>query len=318
MAAAHPTFVWWKGDFVRWEDATVHVTDLAWSSLGAVFEGIRGYWNEAEQELFVFRLDEHLARLQGSTRLVRLPLTQDSEELRAIILRLLRDNDCREDTYIFPLVYGSNAGSARFDPSQLESEMVIRTNPMPSHLGSGHSQHARVSTWTRISDTVMPPRVKNIANYRNGQLATHEVRLDGYDVAFMLNPQGKIAEAPGACVVFVKDGVLITSDVTSGILESITRDAILTLAREELGIETIERPVDRTELYLADEVFTCGTAAEITPVLSVDRYPVGTGEIGSITAELDRLLLGIMRGTEDRYGAWRTPVGIRSTVSASV
>lgn len=317
MAATHPTFVWWKNELVRWEDATVHVTDLAWSSLGAVFEGIRGYWNEADQELYVFRLEEHLARLRGSTRLVRLPLTQDIDELREIILRLLRENDCREDTYIFPLVYGSNAGSARFDPSKLESEMVIRTNPMPTHLGTGHAQHARVSTWTRISDTVMPPRVKNIANYRNGQLATHEVRLDGYDVAFMLNPQGKVAEAPGACVAFVKNDVLITPDVTSGILESITRDAILRLAREVLRIEVVERPVDRTELYLADEVFTCGTAAEITPVLSVDRYPVGSGTIGPFTAELDRLLLGIMRGTDGHNSAWRTPAGIRSTVSAS-
>lgn len=317
MAAAHPRFVWWKNDLVAWDDAMVHVTDLAWSGLGAVFEGIRGYWNEAEQELFVFRLEEHLTRLQGSTRLVRLPLPQSNDELREIIGRLLRENECREDTYIFPLVYGSNAGASRLDPSKLESEMVIRTNPMPTHLGTGHAQHARVSTWTRISDTVMPPRVKNIANYRNGQLATHEVRLDGYDVALMLNPQGKIAEAPGACVAFVKDGRLVTPDVTSGILESITRDAILTLARDVLEIEVIERSVDRTELYLADEVFTCGTAAEITPVLSVDRYPVGRGAIGPVTAELDRLLLGIMRGTEERYRSWRTPVGIRSAVSAT-
>lgn len=315
MAAPHPAYVWWKNDLVRWEDATVHVTDLAWSTLGAVFEGIRGYWNESEQELFVFRLEEHLERLRGSTKLVRLPLQQDRVELRDIIVRLLRENECREDTYVFPLVYGSNAGTSRFDPSRLESEMVIRTNPMPTHLGTGHAQHARVSTWTRISDTVMPPRVKNIANYRNGQLATHEVRLDGYDVALMLNPQGKIAEAPGACVAFIKDGALITPDVTSGILESITRDAILVLARDVLHVEVIERPVDRTELYLADEVFTCGTAAEITPVLSVDRYPVGSGEIGPVTTELDRLLLGIMRGTDERYSAWRTPVGLRSAVS---
>ncbi len=317
MAAAHPTYVWWKNDLVRWEDATVHVTDLAWSSLGAVFEGIRGYWNEAEQELYVFRLEEHLERLQGSTKLVRLPLPQSNDELRDIIVRLARENDCREDTYIFPLVYGANAASARFDPSKLESEMVIRTNPMPTHLGTAHAQHARVSTWTRISDTVMPPRIKNIANYRNGQLATHEVRLDGYDVAIMLNSQGKVAEAPGACVAFVRNGVLITPDVTSGILESITRDAILTLARDVLEMEVIERQVDRTELYLADEVFTCGTAAEITPVLSVDRYPVGSGEIGPVTSELDRLLLVIMRGTDGRYSQWRTPVGLRSAVSAT-
>lgn len=318
MTATHPTYVWWKNGLVGWEDATVHVTDLAWSSLGAVFEGIRGYWNEDHRELYVFRLDAHLDRLRGSTKLVRLPLDQGIDELRDIILRLLRENDCREDTYIFPLVYAANASSARFDPSKLESEMVIRTNPMPTHLGTGHAQHARVSTWTRISDEVMPPRIKNIANYRNGQLATHEVKLDGYDVAFMLNPQGKIAEAPGACVAFLRNGVLITPDVTSGILESITRDAILTLAREVLQVEVVERHVDRTELYLADEVFTCGTAAEVTPVLSVDRYPVGNGEIGPVTAELGRLLLEIMQGRGHQYREWRTPVGIGSAITASV
>jgi len=307
MTPEHPKYVWWKGDLVPWDEATVHVTDLAWSALGAVFEGIRAYWNDEREELLVFRLREHLDRLQGSTRLVRLPMPYSTEELTSTILTLLHENECREDTYIFPFVYGSNA-VARFDPSKLESELLIRTNPLPSHLGTGFSQHARVSTWTRISDNVMPPRVKNISNYRNGQLATHEIKQDGYDVALMLNPQGKISEAPGACVVFVRDGKLITPDVTSGILESITRDAVIAIARQVLGIDVEERPVDRTELYLADEVFTCGTAAEITPLVSVDKYPVGNGRIGAVTQALESTLTGILRGNDDRYAHWVTPV----------
>lgn len=307
MTPEHPKYVWWKGDLVPWDEATVHVTDLAWSALGAVFEGIRAYWSDEREELLVFRLREHLDRLQGSTRLVRLPMPYSTEELTSTILTLLHENECREDTYIFPFVYGSNA-VARFDPSKLESELLIRTNPLPSHLGTGFSQHARVSTWTRISDNVMPPRVKNISNYRNGQLATHEIKQDGYDVALMLNPQGKISEAPGACVVFVRDGKLITPDVTSGILESITRDAVIAIARQVLGIDVEERPVDRTELYLADEVFTCGTAAEITPLVSVDKYPVGNGRIGAVTQALESTLTGILRGNDDRYAHWVTPV----------
>lgn len=307
MTPGHPKYVWWKGDLVPWDEATVHVTDLAWSALGAVFEGIRAYWSDEREELLVFRLREHLDRLQGSTRLVRLPMPYSTEELTSTILTLLHENECREDTYIFPFVYGSNA-VARFDPSKLESELLIRTNPLPSHLGTGFSQHARVSTWTRISDNVMPPRVKNISNYRNGQLATHEIKQDGYDVALMLNPQGKISEAPGACVVFVRDGKLITPDVTSGILESITRDAVIAIARQVLGIDVEERPVDRTELYLADEVFTCGTAAEITPLVSVDKYPVGNGRIGAVTQALESTLTGILRGNDDRYAHWVTPV----------
>ncbi len=315
MAAQNPTYIFWNDELTRWEDATVHVTSIAWSALGAVFEGIRGYWNEEQERLHVFRLTEHLDRLQSSTRLVRLPLGYSTPELSDIVVRILKENECREDTYIFPLVYGADAEDKRFDPSALSSALMIRTKAMASHLNTDFRQHARVSTWTRISDTVMPPRVKNISNYRNGQLATHEVRQDGYDVAFMLNPQGKISEAPGACIAHLANGKLITPDVTSGILESITRDAVITLAREELGLEVVERAVDRTELYLADEVFTCGTAAEITPVVSVDKYPVGDGEIGPVTQRLMELLEDILRGRNERYAHWNTSVDLAMTTA---
>lgn len=306
----NPKYLNLNGALIPWEDATVHVTSIAWSALGAVFEGIRGYWNPDTEQLHIFRLREHMERLQASSRLVRLPLSQTTDELMAMTTELVAANECREDTYIFPLVYGADSETKRFDPSALESEFFVRTRAMPSHLTNGYTQHARTSTWTRISDTVMPPRVKNIANYRNGQLATHEVKLDGYDVAFMLNPQGKIAEAPGACIAMIAKGQLVTPDITSGILESITRDALMTMAREQLGLDVVERPVDRTELYLADEVFTMGTAAEITPVVSVDKYPVGTGEIGPITGQLQGLLDAVLRGATDLYPEWRTTVNL--------
>jgi branched-chain amino acid aminotransferase len=315
MAAEHPRFVWWKGDRVAWENATVHVTDLAWSSVGAVFEGIRAYWNAEQDELFVFRLREHMERLKRSSKLVRLPIDQTVDELVEIAVDLLRANEVREDTYIFPLVYLGGNQASRFDPTKLTGELMIRTNPMPSHLGSGMTQRARFSTWTRISDNVMPPRVKNISNYRNGQLATHEVKLDGYDVALLLGPLGKVSEAPGACVMFVSGGKLITPDPGSGILESITRDALMTMAREDLGLEVVERPVDRTELYTADEIFLCGTAAEISPIVEVDRYAVGDGQIGPITRELDRRLIDVMRGADSSHQNWRTPVGVAAGVS---
>jgi len=315
MSAEHPRFVWWKGERVAWDDAAVHVTDLAWSAVGAVFEGIRAYWSAEQDELFVFRLREHMERLVRSTRLVRLPIPYSVDDLVGIAVDLLRANEVREDSYIFPLVYMGEAQAKRFDPTSLKGELLVTTRPMPSHLGTGMTQRARFSTWTRISDTVMPPRVKNISNYRNGQLATHEVRLDGYDVALCLNSQGKVSEAPGACVAFVSNGKLITPDTSSGILESITRDALLTLAREDLGIEVVERQVDRTELYTADEVFLCGTAAEITPVVEVDRYAIGDGTIGPVTLELERRLIDIMRGNESKHASWRTLVGVTATVS---
>lgn len=310
MAGENPAYIYWNGKLTPWENATVHVTSIAWSALGAVFEGIRGYWNAEQETLHIFRLEDHLDRLQASSRLVRLPLAYSNEEITAAIVELVKANDCREDTYIFPLVFGADAEAKRFDPNSLLAEFTIRTRAMPSHLGSDFKQHARFSTWTRISDTVMPPRVKNISNYRNGQLATHEVRQDGYDVAFMLNPQGKVSEAPGACIAAISKGKLITPDLTSGILESITRDAVLTLAREELGLEIVERAVERTELYLADEVFTLGTAAEISPVVSIDKYDIGTGDIGPVTQQLETLLEGILHGENDKYADWNTAVNL--------
>ncbi len=313
MAQGNPEFIWWDGERLRWEDATVHVTELAWSAVGAVFEGIRAYWNEVREELFVFRLAEHLKRLEQSSRIVRLPMKVSQAELTDIIIDLLQVNDVREDTYIRPLVFTANA-SARNSPSEIQGSLLVNTSTMPSHLLTGMVQHAKVSSWMRISDNVMPPRVKNISNYRNGQLATYEVREDGYDVALMLNSQGKISEAPGACVMMVRDDKLITPDTTSGILESITRDALMVLAREELGVEVQERAVDRTELYMADEVFTCGTAAEITPLVSVDRYKVGSGEPGPLTTQLETLFVNVLRGNEDRWAKWRTPVPLLSRV----
>lgn len=312
----HPRYLWRNGEQVKWEDATVHLTEIGWSTVGAVFEGIRAYWNEEEDELFVFRLTEHLERLMRSMKLVRLPIHYSVDELRVAILGLLRDNEIREDSYIFPLAYTAETTKRRYDRPGFESSLYITTRPIPSHLQSGLTHNVRVSSWRRISEEVMPPRAKNISNYRNGQLARMEVQADGYDNALLLNTYGKVAEAPGACVMLIRNGVLFTPDLTSGILESITRDAILTMARQSLGLTVEERVVDRTELYLADEVFLCGTAAEITPVVSVDKYPVGDGEIGPVTRDLERHFIDVLRGRTEAYTDWRTAVGVSAPVGA--
>ena len=311
----HPAYLWWNGERTKWADATVHVTSLGWSTVGAVFEGIRAYWDDQAEELNVFRLREHLDRLVRSARLVRFKLDYTADDLTEAILDLLRANEVREDTYIYPLVYTADTSGKRFAQIGDEAAIVISTNPQPSHLLTGVTRRAKLSSWTRISDNVMPPRVKNISNYRNGQLAGREARLDGYDLALMLNPQGKVAEAPGACVVLIRDGVFITPDATSGILESITLDALKTLAREALGLQVVERPVDRTELYLADEVFTCGTAAEITPIVAIDKYEVGDGRPGPVTRELEQTFHRVLTGREERYADWRTPVGMAAPVA---
>lgn len=303
---SHPRFLWWNGEQVAWDDARVHITEVGWSTVGAVFEGIRAYRNPNDGALYVFRLDEHLMRLERSMKLVRLPQKHSVPEIRDAILTLLRANDVHEDTYIYPMAYTRDSYSHRYDVPDQDSALVIHTKPMASHLGKDVAYRARVSSWRRISEDVMPPRVKNLSNYRNGQLARLEAMQDGYDTAFLLNSAGKVAEAPGACVMLVRDGVLITPDLTSSVLESITRDALIVLAREELGLRVEERQVDRTELYVADEVFLCGTAAEITPVVEVDKYEVGSGTIGQVTRVLMRAFESALRGFGDPRSAWRT------------
>lgn len=316
MAGQHPEYLWWKGEQRRWDDANVHISELGWSTVGAVFEGIRAYWSEADGELYVYRLQEHLERLHRSMRLVRLPIDYSIDELTDAIVALLRANETREDTYVYPLAYTDDSYTSRFDQLGQKTGLVIHTKPFPSHLGSGMTYQARVSSWRRISEDVMPPRVKNLSNYRNGQLARLEALQDGYNTAILLNQQGKVSEAPGACVMHVRDGKLITPDLTQSVLESITRDSILVLAREVLGLQVEERAVDRTELYMADEIFICGTAAEITPIVSIDKYQTGDGEVGPITRQLETAFEDTLRARETRYAAWRTPVGAAVAVGA--
>lgn len=311
----HPDFLWWDGERRPWNECTVHVTELGWSTVGAVFEGIRAYVGD-DNELYIFRLQEHLERLEQSMKLVRLKQEQTIEDWTDAIIDLLQANKTREDTYIRPLAYAAETGGKRFAQIGAESSLLINTHPMATHLKTGLTQTAKVSSWRRISEDVMPPRVKNISNYRNSQLASTEARADGYDTAFLLNHHGKVSEGPGACVMLVADGKLITPDVGSGILESITRDALLELARDVLGIDVIEREVDRTELYLADEIFTCGTAAEITPIVAVDKFRVGDGGIGPVSQALEAAFDDVLRGRESRYAHWRTPVYAAAAVPA--
>lgn len=312
----NPKYMWVDGEQVAWENATIHISELGWSTVGGVFEGIKAYWSEKDQDLNVFRLREHLERLHRSMRLVRLPVHYSVDELTDAITALLRANDATGDTYIFPMGFLKDSFNDRWNLLEQDSRLLIHVRPTPSHLFSGRSLSAGISSWRRISEDVMPPRVKNLSNYRNGQLARMDALQSGYDTSIILNQQGKVSEAPGACIVMIRDGKLITPDLNQSVLESITRDAIITLAREDLGLVVEERAVDRTELYMADEAFICGTHAEITPVTSVDRFELGDGTVGPITQQLEKSLDNAFRGHDGRYDAWRTPVGIKAPVTA--
>ncbi len=302
----HIEFVWVDGKLVPWNDATIHITLMGTATVSLVFEGIRAYWSEADRKLAVFRLDAHLDRFAQSMRLLRMKPPFTNAELKQALLELLSANKFSRDAYIRPFAF---VESATFGGVPVEKARVAMTAmSWPSKLKSGQVGHACVSSWSRITDNVMPPRVKASSNYLNSRLASEEAKRNGYDAALILNPDGKVAEAPGACLMLVRHGKVTTPSATSGILESITRETIIQLCREVLKLEVVEREVDRTELYVADEAFLCGTGAEISPLASIDRFTLGDGAVGPITRQVENLYHDLVRGIDRRYGEWRTVV----------
>ena len=302
----HPAYLWFNGEIVPWEAATLHATDTIWSSIQTVFEGIRAYWNEEQETVAVFRLEEHLRRLEQSMRLMRMPSPYRPMDLLADLPRLIERNGIREDTYIRVVSFPTERRMA----SKADEEMpnlLADTAPLPSHLAEERVRDLMVSSYTRISDSIMPPRVKSMGNYRNSELTMKEAQLAGYDGGIQLNRLGEVAEGSWSCVFIVRDGTLLTPDLNSDVLESITRDTLIELARDVLGVPVVERRIARTELYLADEAFLCGTAAEIQPVGSIDRYTLGDGGIGPITRRLRALYEDVVRGKDPRYAHWLSP-----------
>ncbi len=304
-----PRFVWLNGDLVPWREATIPVTAMGASGSLAVFEGIKAYWNEDEKQLFVFRLEDHLRRLYDSMKIVRMAPATDREGLFQATLDLIRANECRQDTYIRPVAFydGVSLPSLRYTVGAAP-DLLIATQGFHTHLLQAKTKSCAVSSWTRISDNSSPPRVKCMSNYQNNRLAFVEAHLDGYDDAILLDDRGKVTEAATACLFMVRNGLVVTPPVTAGILESITRDAVIRLCRETLDLKVVEREVDRTELYLCEEIFLGGTGEEITAVTSVDRLSVGDGSPGPIFRRLEQLYHDLVRGLDPRYPEWRTAV----------
>jgi branched-chain amino acid aminotransferase len=302
---ADPEYIWMNGKMIPWKQATVHVTH-GQIFAHAIFEGIRAYWNDVENRLHIFRLDTHLERLYRSIKLMRMETPIRMEEMKQASIDLCRINGYREDIYVFPTVY--------FEPTTYLNRMMgpanmyINTFPHRSALDRATGVNCGISSWTRITDNMLPARIKCWANYRNSAIAWTEATLNGFDEAIMLNTRGKVCEGPGACLMMIQDGVLITPPVTSDILVSVTRGTILQIGREKLGLEVVEREIDRTELYTADEVFLCGTGAEVKPIASIDHYTIGNGGIGDITERFRKTYNAIIRGLDPAYPEWRTLV----------
>jgi branched-chain amino acid aminotransferase len=306
-ASTNPTYLWRSGQLVPWAEATVHISMVGWPAIGAVFEGIRAYWNDDKRELYVFRLNEHLRRFGTSMKMMRMTPTFTPGEIADALCGLLRANGHAEDAYCQPLAFtGGSIWGSRGGADSVP-EIVVTTRPSSSGLLSGSVSTAGISSWTRISDNVLPPRIKALPNYANSRLASHEAQRNGYDQPIFLNTAGKVAEGSGSCLFMVRDGIAITPATTASILESITRDAVIRLLRD-LDVPVLERDVERTELYIADEVFFCGTAMEVHPVVQVDGYQVGEGTPGPIVTRLEKLFHDVVRGIDDRYPEWRTKV----------
>jgi branched-chain amino acid aminotransferase len=307
--AAHPKFVWFDGAVVPWDEATVHVSTATVLRGGNVFEGVRAYWNADERELYIFRNDDHMARLWNSAKIMRMMVPWTKEQLTQAQLDVIRAN-AFEDTVWFRLsLYVGSGEESIWPPEQIPVGGFILPRLAPHSPGIAEGIDTCISSWTRIADTSVPPRVKAGANYHNSRLAVMEARTNGYaGQPILLNERGKVSEGPGACFCMVRDGVLVTAPVTANILESITRATVLELARDVLKLRIQEREIDRTELYVAEEAFFCGSGWEITPIRSVDRYPIGKGQPGPVTKRLQETYFSAAEGRLPQYRRWLMPV----------
>lgn len=299
------SLIYFNGAFLPERDATVSVRSRALNYGLGCFAGIRAYTSD-DGQLNVFRLDRHVRRLEQSTRILRLRLSGSTSEIAAAIVELLRRNEMRTDTYIRPLVFAnSNELSPLLDVET--SATTIFCMPIGRYLSS-EPIHVCVSSWWRVRETAIPARAKATGGYLNSALARREALDHGYTEAILLTEDGHVSEGSAEHVFIVRDGQLISPPSTADNLDGITRQSLITLAREDLGIPFVERPIGRTELYIADELFLCGTGAEITAVASVDRRSVGDGRMGPITSRLSDQFAATVRGRVPARSEWLTPV----------
>jgi branched-chain amino acid aminotransferase len=302
-----PEWGWIDGQFVPWDECVLHVRYQAIMTGASVFEGIRAYWNDQQGQLYIFRLREHLDRLVDSMKVMRMG-QRVTPELSAAGVELLRRNNFKEDVHFMPVAYVGVGEEFGAQTKPLQEGFFITAVARPQTPALDRGVNVCISSWRRISDSVMPPRVKAAANYQNSRFAIMEARANGYDYAIFLNVSGTVAEGPGACVFMIRNGQVCTPPVTAGILESITRSTLIQLFRECLGLPVVEREIDRTELYLADEVFFCGTGWEVTPIVSVDRIAVGTASPGELAREIQKVYFRVARGDDPSFAKWLTPV----------
>ncbi len=300
-----PSYAFFHNQFVPLAEAKINIMTHALHYGTAVFEGIRGNWNSQQQQIYIFRLKEHYQRLEDGSHLLRMNLPHSVDEMCRITVELVRKCGFKEDIYIRPLAYkSSEALGVRLH--NLDNDFLVFAIPWGRYLDMDACR-CGISSWRRPADNVIPHSAKSNGLYINDACNKSEAMDKGFDEGIMLSPDGHVSEGSGENIFLVKDGKLVTPPVSNSILVGITRDTAIKLAKNELGMETIERPIDPAELYTADECFLTGTAAHITPIAEIDNRKIGNGRVGEISGRLQQLYFEVIKGNNPRYIDWCTP-----------
>lgn len=304
--AERTAYAYFEGKVVPVEEAKVSIMTHALNYGTGVFEGIRAYWNPDHNQLYLLKGPEHYERMLQSCRIMKIRLRENIDQMMNVTLEILRKTGYQEDVYIRPLAYKADP-VIKVKLSGLRDELAIFTVPLGDYLDVNKGLHIGISPWRRLDDNAIPTRAKATGSYINTALAVDDLMESGFDDGVMLTPDGHVAEGTAANLFMIRGGKLVTSPVSDAILEGITRSALLDLARDA-GFEVVVRPIDRTELYVADELFLCGTGVQIAPVTRVDHRPVGDGRPGDKTLTLQKLYFDAVRGCNPAYQHWLTPV----------
>ncbi|HEU0245411.1 MAG TPA: branched-chain amino acid transaminase [Candidatus Limnocylindrales bacterium] len=298
---------YFEGEYVPMRDAKVSIMTHAFMYGTATFEGIRGYWNADQQQLYVLFVREHAERIRNSAKMLLMEDLPSTDELVGIILETVRRNGFAEDIYVRPSFYKSTkAIGVRLH--HLEHELYVIATPFGNYIDIEKGVRVMSSSWRRNADEALPARGKIVGGYVNMAFQKSEAELNGFDEALVMTPDGHASEGSAANLFVVRDGVVLTPPVSDDILEGVTRKAILRLAAD-LGIPTEVRSIDRSELYVCDEIFMVGTGVQVSPVIEIDHRAVGTGAVGSITRRISERYFAAVRGTLPEYRDWLTPVG---------
>ena len=302
------SLAFFQGKVVPIEKAQVNVMTHALHYGTAVFEGIRGNWNSTDEKLYVFRMEEHYERLLQGCRMLMLNIPYTAADLCKITTDLLRQCGYKQDLYIRPLAYKSEELVANLKLQEIDSDFTLIMVPFGDYLESDGALKCCTSSWRRVDDTNVPPRLKISGTYVNGILAKTEATLAGFDEAIMLTQDGYVSEGSGENLFMIQDGSIFTPPVSDNNLTGITRDSAIRIASDKLGLEVIERLIRRSELYFADEVFLTGTAAHIQAVGYLDNRPIASGESGPITTAIDNVYQEAIRGNHPDFKDWCTAV----------